>query len=624
MRKVFPISLKSRLLIVLVMASGLPLLLFIISIFIITNNQIKERVRDQLSYNVSLVSSLLEDQMQYLQSVSRDVEKDETLDSVLVLGLNSKLQDYLLQVRKIYGLSFATVTDENGQAPDPQSTFLLFNQKIKHPLIHRAVLGLPSASYALVSIIDLERLDPSLRNVFLQDKGDHQVLVMMVVKPLTYENERMTAIFVGGKILELDTNLMQKIKRIAGVEVALVSQGRMVAGSVMEPFGPLPYLAPFPSPDIDGVVQIGGERCYINELALKDHQNNPVAYAAVLLSGLPFNQLRQSFYVSGLVFLLVGGLVSIFISALLARSIVSPIHRLGWQTYIISEGVLDQEIPVTRDDEIGALTRDFNTMIRKLSRRTQDLQAAQEKLIKSERLAALGQLTATVSHEIRNPLGTVRNSLFTIDEVIRGQGLLRAERALDRAERSIVRCDRIIEELLDYTRIKSLELKLTSLEDWLGHFLDEYQIPKEIELVRILLPRLQVSIDRERFRRCLINVIDNALQAMTAMQTPAEMAGQGEKAAKLTIETRQISDQIEILVTDTGPGITADQLEKIFEPLYSTKSFGVGLGLPIVRQIMDQHGGGVDIETEPGQGTVFILWLPLPEKGNRQGELQHA
>ncbi|MBF0477510.1 MAG: HAMP domain-containing histidine kinase, partial [Deltaproteobacteria bacterium] len=411
-------------------------------------------------------------------------------------------------------------------------------------------------------------------------------------------------------------------KRIAGVEVALVSQGRMVAGSVMEPFGPLPYLAPFPSPDIDGVVQIGGERCYTNELALKDHQSNPVAYAAVLLSDQPFSRLRENFYVGGLVFLFVGGVISIFISVLLARSIVSPIHRLGWQTYIISEGVLDQEIPVTRDDEIGALTRDFNTMIRKLSRRTQDLQAAPEKLIKSERLAVLGQLT--VSHEIRNPLGTVRNSLFTIDEVIRGRGILRAERALDRAERSIVRCDRIIEELLDYTRIKSLELKLTSLEDWLGNLLDEYQIPEGIEVVRLFLPRLQVNIDRERFRRCLINVIDNALQAMTAMGAPAAIAGQGKKEAKLIVETRQISDQIEILVTDTGPGITADQLEKIFEPLYSTKSFGVGRGLPIVRQIMDQHGGGVDIETEPGRGTMFILWLPLPGKGNRQGELEHA
>ncbi|MBF0524118.1 MAG: hypothetical protein HQK56_03365 [Deltaproteobacteria bacterium] len=151
MKKSFPISLKSRLMIVLVMAGGLPLLLFIISIFIMTNNQIKERVRDQLSYNVSLVSSLLEDQMQYLQNVSRDVEKDETLDSVMVLGLSSKLQEYLLQLRKIYGLSFATVTDENGLAPDPRATFLSFNQKIEHPLIHRAVLGLPSTSYALVS-----------------------------------------------------------------------------------------------------------------------------------------------------------------------------------------------------------------------------------------------------------------------------------------------------------------------------------------------------------------------------------------------------------------------------------------------------------------------------------------
>jgi signal transduction histidine kinase len=98
-----------------------------------------------------------------------------------------------------------------------------------------------------------------------------------------------------------------------------------------------------------------------------------------------------------------------------------------------------------------------------------------------------------------------------------------------------------------------------------------------------------------------MNVIANAFQAMAE--------GEGEK--ELTVETRAGDGRIAIVVKDTGPGIGPDQLEKVLEPLYSTKSFGVGLGLPIVKQIAEQHGGAVEIESQAGQGTAVALYLPL-------------
>jgi len=117
-----------------------------------------------------------------------------------------------------------------------------------------------------------------------------------------------------------------------------------------------------------------------------------------------------------------------------------------------------------------------------------------------------------------------------------------------------------------------------------------------------------LTFDRDRLRRVMINLLDNACQAM---------AGEGDVAQEdeehlLTVATRQTDGRAEISIADTGPGIPSDQADRIFEPLYSTKAFGVGLGLPIVKQIVEQHGGGIELDNGVGPGARFVIRLPLP------------
>ncbi|MCH8037047.1 MAG: PAS domain S-box protein [Proteobacteria bacterium] len=229
----------------------------------------------------------------------------------------------------------------------------------------------------------------------------------------------------------------------------------------------------------------------------------------------------------------------------------------------------------------------------------------EEELLRRERLATLGQLTATVSHELRNPLGVIRTSAFILRDGLKEE-TPRAIRALDRIERSVLRCDRIIDEMLDFTRISDLEPEPTALDDWLAGVIEEQPLPTGISLHRELrLPGLTVALDRDRFRRAVINVFDNACQAMRgegdAETEPSERV--------LTVRTRERDGRIEVLIEDRGVGIAPDVYKRIFEPLFSTKGFGVGLGLPVVKQIMEQHGGGIEIETEEGRGTTVCLWL---------------
>lgn len=256
--------------------------------------------------------------------------------------------------------------------------------------------------------------------------------------------------------------------------------------------------------------------------------------------------------------------------------------------------------------EIEELNKDLE---RRVEERTTELHAVQDELLRKERLSTLGQLTATVAHELRNPLSSIRNTVFTINASASEKGL-KLDRPLARMERSITRCDRIISDLLDYTRIRELKCGPIGVETWLREVLDEQKLPDGIRLLRdFQASDACVSIDPERFRRVIINLVENAAQAMT------EMADDGRERT-ITVSTRCSNGIVDVAIADTGPGMPPDVLARVFEPLFSTKSFGTGLGLATVKQIVDEHNGKIVLTSEVGRGTraLITLCLARPEE----------
>ena len=246
-------------------------------------------------------------------------------------------------------------------------------------------------------------------------------------------------------------------------------------------------------------------------------------------------------------------------------------------------------------------------LVRHIEGLTAVLPPARQGSLQSERQALFRQLSDSLNHELRNPLAVIRVS----SHVLR-KGLESGEScvlyALERIERSVMRCDRILEELLDFTRITDIEPESTSPDPWLAGVLAERAPPDHVALYRKFgLPTAKVTFDRERLRRAVINVFENACQAM--MGEGVQDSPVRERL--LTVRTGESDGRIEIVVEDDGPGIPPDVLPNIFEPLFSTKGFGLGLGLTVARQIMELHGGGIEIETEEGRGTRVCLWLPL-------------
>ena len=231
------------------------------------------------------------------------------------------------------------------------------------------------------------------------------------------------------------------------------------------------------------------------------------------------------------------------------------------------------------------------------------LQATQERLVQIERLAAIGELSAGVAHELRNPLGAVKNAVYYIRSRLRGsdwaQENPRVGEFLDVMDEEIASSDQIITDLMDFSRVNPPSVSPSDMETLVDTALERTVVKESVNLIKDFEPGLpQVSVDGEQVRRLLGNLIKNADDAMP-------------EGGNLTF-TGRFSDQIvELQVRDSGQGIPDADLAKVFDPLFTTKAKGIGMGLAIVSQIVRRHEGTIDVTSKQGEGTTFTITLPV-------------
>jgi signal transduction histidine kinase len=302
-------------------------------------------------------------------------------------------------------------------------------------------------------------------------------------------------------------------------------------------------------------------------------------------------------------------LVSVFIFVIFQFLVTRHLVSICEHLQRLSPDHFGKKLSLNRrpaEDELQQVVTAINQMESNLDLNIKERKRAEEELLRKERLANLGELTGTVSHELRNPLGTLRNAVVSVKRFA-GEGDALLTKSVALAERSITRIDNVIADLFDYSRDRPLRVVSTKLDDWLALVLDDYAPPQCVTLRRELSSGATVNLDQERFWRVVVNLLDNACQAMVG-EVMSE-SDQGEYL--LTVTSALAGESAEISVSDTGPGIAPENVEKLFEPLYSTKSFGVGLGLAIVKRIVDQHEGSIDIESQQGRRTRVVIRLPL-------------
>ena len=260
--------------------------------------------------------------------------------------------------------------------------------------------------------------------------------------------------------------------------------------------------------------------------------------------------------------------------------------------------------------EIQLVNHDMGVLNGQLNENIAKLREAQEEALRKGKMAQLGNLTATVAHELRNPLSTVRTSTYLLSRKLMDKGL-GVEPQLQRINSGVIRCDNIITQLLDFSRSKPVKPEPIVLDAWLEKLV-QMEAQKLPEIVSIEcyfgLGDRTVEIEPGRFERAIINLISNASEALVGKGDDPK--SRYTETPVISISTRLTSRRVEITVSDNGPGISAENLHKIREPLFTTKNFGTGLGISAVEQILEQHNGGLDIGSTEGQGAVFTLWLP--------------
>jgi signal transduction histidine kinase len=248
---------------------------------------------------------------------------------------------------------------------------------------------------------------------------------------------------------------------------------------------------------------------------------------------------------------------------------------------------------------------------RELKDSMQELASAQEQLVRSERLAAIGELASTIGHELRNPLGVISNAVYLLRADFGPEPSDAANRHLATAEREVSAATVIVSDLLEFARQRdpvTTDVDAVALVD---EALTVLPPPTGITVNRNLpAPPVLLTADRDMLRQVLLNLVGNAYQAMV-------------EGGAVTVGLTTDGSQLHVTVTDTGVGMAPEVSRRVFEPFYTTKARGVGLGLAVSRRIVEAHGGDITVVSAPGEGTTFTVTLPRVAVP-RQAEAQNA
>jgi signal transduction histidine kinase len=240
-------------------------------------------------------------------------------------------------------------------------------------------------------------------------------------------------------------------------------------------------------------------------------------------------------------------------------------------------------------------------LVQRVARGTHDLSEAQDKIVRQEKLTVLGQLAGGVGHELRNPLGVIANAVYYL-KMLQPEMDVKVKQYLEMIESETRTAEKIITDLLEFARVKSVVKEKVSVSDLVEYTLSRRSAPFNISVKKELLDDLPlVCVDPRQISQILENLVVNAFQAM---------AEGGEVTIQGNPEVKEDRCYVSLSVGDTGSGISKENMGKLFEPLFTTKPKGIGLGLAVCRKLIEVNEGWIEVESEEGKGTMFTIHLP--------------
>ena len=365
---------------------------------------------------------------------------------------------------------------------------------------------------------------------------------------------------------------------------------------------------------------IEGDRALVSAFQLKGFSQHPGVRLFVLVSQkereiyapirdmLLFYTLAGSLGV-GLIFL--GGFI------LFDRNISMPLARLMGAVRSLTERgpTLEGEAVTRSKDEIGELARAFSSMVRTLATKEKNQKELQEQLVQKERLAAIGEMVAGVAHQIKTPLATIKVDAQTLKEELPADAS--SHTALTRIDKEVNRLSQLLRAFFDFAAPREPQRSRCEVQALIQEALSHVEEERRQAGVQVSeryaegLPPL--IVDPQQMLQVFVNLFQNALQAMPE-------GGILSVTAKTYTPEREepvpSDPRVSVCVSDTGCGIAAENLPKIFQAFFTTRPSGTGLGLALVYKVVQKHGGEVRVNSQPGRGSTFELLLPVTEKGS--------
>jgi len=294
--------------------------------------------------------------------------------------------------------------------------------------------------------------------------------------------------------------------------------------------------------------------------------------------------------------------IGIIMAFILSEHYAKPIQKAVEAAKRVAAGDLNQTLNVKNRDEIGELSESFNYMISKL----RENRIIEERLREAEYLSGLGQLSRSIAHEIRNPLNFINLSIGHISEKYRPDETDKQKKfdnLIDGMKQEIQRLNKLINDFLDYGKPLRLDKQRIRVEYIVEDILSLVWAKAEAEGITIIKEfsaETEVSADPDLLKSCILNIISNAFHAMENTQ---------EKI--LRIKTYLSNDNFILSITDSGIGVAEEDISKIFEPFFSTRQSGLGLGLPMTQRVIEEHSGKVEFNSTLGRGSEVKLILPV-------------
>jgi len=644
----------------LLFATLAPLCVAIVLCWVIGAKLITDRVFRQAQQTVigDLASArkVYQDEIQHLTGIVKVAALSTAMSSGPQDARQAEIERMAGLLLKSEGLSFLNVTDAKGfvlyRAANPGKRG---DRLAGDPLVARALGGGLAGGTQVFTPEQLAANNPALtRSASIAIKATprsrpstgtavEQGLMLVAAAPLRTEDGRVIGALQAGLMINNDQRVVDTITRIVydrevkGAATVFLGDVR-IATSVRDAAGDRAtgtLMSAAVADDVLGQGRPWSDRAFVlNDWfisayePIRDPDDRVVGALYVGMPERPFLNIRSRLNLVFTAVLLFVSLIGVTLSTWISRRLARPVRALAEGARRIAAGEHIEPIVASTRDEIGLLADEFNTMNRevnslrntleqKVTERTTQLEEknqllleTQRELARAERLSGLGLLAAGVAHEINNPLAVIRGNAELLQDEIPAPSEEREEVEAIMVE--VGRIERIVSNLRVFSRSGLQRVTRFSLGGLLDDILDQIGHQIALEPYRIVRGYwggdVEIEGDRDQLRQVFTNLIVNGLQAM-----------EGGGALTIDLSPEQGGADVCVRIQDSGCGIPGGDLEKLFTPFFSTKPRGTGLGLAVSYGIVKDHGGDIRVASDPGQGAVFSVLLPVGQASGQGG-----